>query len=354
MALSYRNAALGHAADPDPALVRALQTDLRALGYLGHTIDGQFGAGTQRAVRRLQHDLLHNTGASTGASTGDDGRAPLAMTDCNRGVTGITGMVDPALADSMEALLNEPDFPRLPHSNDPAAANRLLLATLVATASAVAPTPYLLAIFLQESRCRHYAVPDTNQDTDSYITIGLDSPPDTPDQVTSRGYGIGQYTLFHHPPRAAEVAALMDDPLRNANAAFTLLRSKFDHFLVGRTADTRADDRDAEHPLLDLRQCRYGPGDPRFLLACRDCAREARKIDIVPETPLHRQSTETYGQASAYRDPHYTGVPDRADFKCDWPYAVRRYNGSGANSYNYQARVLLALLASPPGSGGAA
>jgi hypothetical protein len=37
-------------------------------------------------------------------------------------------------------------------------------------------------------------------------------------------------------------------------------------------------------------------------------------------------------------------VPDRADFQCDWPYAVRRYNGGGPNSFNYQAIILLNLL----------
>jgi len=30
---------------------------------------------------------------------------------------------------------------------------------------------------------------------------------------------------------------------------------------------------------------------------------------------------------------------------CDWPYAVRRYNGSGLNSYHYQAKILLNVLA---------
>jgi hypothetical protein len=30
----------------------------------------------------------------------------------------------------------------------------------------------------------------------------------------------------------------------------------------------------------------------------------------------------------------------RAEIPCDWPYAVRRYNGSGINSYHYQVRIL--------------
>jgi hypothetical protein len=33
-------------------------------------------------------------------------------------------------------------------------------------------------------------------------------------------------------------------------------------------------------------------------------------------------------------------VPARERFGCDWPYAVRRYNGGGLPSYHYQARVL--------------
>ena len=39
------------------------------------------------------------------------------------------------------------------------------------------------------------------------------------------------------------------------------------------------------------------------------------------------------------------GVPDRAEFGCDWPYAVRRYNGSGPDSYHYQTTILLKLAA---------
>jgi hypothetical protein len=45
-----------------------------------------------------------------------------------------------------------------------------------------------------------------------------------------------------------------------------------------------------------------------------------------------------------YPTADYSGVPDRAEFLCDWPYAVRRYNGSGVDSYHYQTHVLLNLL----------
>ena len=108
-----------------------------------------------------------------------------------------------------------------------------------------------------------------------------------------------------------------------------------------------------QHPLLALRTCRYGPQDPRFLSACQGCARTARKLDIGPATPLFHLSAQTYGQATDYRDPSYAGTPDRADFPCDWPYAVRRYNGGGPNSFNYQARVLRNLLVQPAAAGSA-
>jgi hypothetical protein len=43
----------------------------------------------------------------------------------------------------------------------------------------------------------------------------------------------------------------------------------------------------------------------------------------------------------------YSRVPDRAQLGCDWPYAVRRYNGSGVNSYHYQFQVLQRLTRPP-------
>src|SRR5215831_6004483 len=89
---------LGHGRPNDPLLVRALQVDLRALGYLARGIDGDFGNLTERAVKALQLDLMHNSGAGT------DGDAPLAMTTFNRDqqgqplITAADGVVDQTLA----------------------------------------------------------------------------------------------------------------------------------------------------------------------------------------------------------------------------------------------------------------
>jgi peptidoglycan hydrolase-like protein with peptidoglycan-binding domain len=44
-------------------LVIDLQRDLRRLGYLARGINGEFGASTEKAIKALQFDLIHNGGA---------------------------------------------------------------------------------------------------------------------------------------------------------------------------------------------------------------------------------------------------------------------------------------------------
>jgi len=341
MTLPYRSAGLGGAAAASQTDVIAVQHDLRSLGYLAAGIDGVFGDGSRKAIRALQYDLLHNTGASTA----HDGSAPVAVMRYNRGVVSVTGVVDPQSADSIEAMLADPSFPKIPRSNTPASDNRAVLAQVAATRSTVAPIPFLLAIFQQESSGRHYAVPQ-HGNTDDFVIIGLDhNDQGSADHITSRGYGLGQYTLFHHPPRLSDLQDFVLSPANNVVKAEGELADKFAHFLTGTTPGTQAEERRVDHPIQQaLRPCRYKMSDPRYLSDCRACAQEARKLAIGPSTPLYAGSAQTYGQAKNYASPHYTGVPDRADFKCDWPYAARRYNGRGPDSYNYQARILRNLL----------
>jgi hypothetical protein len=322
-------------------VVRDLQRDLRALGYLHEGIDGAFREATELAVRRLQYDLLNNSGASTA----DDGAAPVAINSYNNGrVTGQTGEVDPGLAACIDDMLADPKFPKLPSAADPVVANRTARAAIAAAIGTPAPAPFLLAIFQQERGGKHFAEP-TAYDADSFVLIGLDAQPATPDQITSRGYGIGQYTLFHHPPRPDEVQDFIADPVRNVQQAFAELRDKFDHNVIGATQAAGADDRAADHPLLTaLRACRYQASDARYMGDCKTCAGQANKRDLAPTTPVYANASLTYGQAPQYAQTTYRSVPDRADFLCDWPYAVRQYNGGGADSYHYQARILMNLL----------
>jgi hypothetical protein len=348
MPLSYATAGLQRGAS-NSDLVRILQRDLRALGYLRQGIDGEFQGGTDLAVRRLQHDLLHNAGRSTA----NDGDAPVAISAYNQNrVTNETGRVDQGLAACIDALLSDPKVPKLPSAADAVAANRAARAAIAAGCSTLAPAPFLLAIFMQESNGRQFCEP-TAHDSDNFVMLGLDARPETPCTVTSRGYGIGQYTLFHHPPRSEEIASFIEDPLRNVEQAFVTLRAKFDGELCGGTPGTMADDRAAEHPSLALRRCRYRPGDARYLRDCRACALAAGKRDLTPDTPVYSGAAQRYGEAPHYAPTTYYDVPQRAAFLCDWPYAVRRYNGSGCDSYNYQARVLRNLLTIQPPAGAA-
>ena len=189
----------------------------------------------------------------------------------------------------------------------------------------------------------HFRVP-TAENGDDFIVVGLDRGNQvSPDSITSRGYGIGQYTLFHHPPRPDEVTSVMSDPARNVERAVRELREKFDHFVVGPTSATRADDRIAEIGTGPLRPCRFAPGDTRFQRDCDNCARLARTVTIETGMPCFPGSSLLFRPTPVHRETSYKNVPDRAQLGCDWPYATRRYNGGGVDSYHYQAQVLLKL-----------
>ena len=340
MASAYRNAGLAKGSAADHELVKALQRDLRALGYLRQSIDGDFGAGTHLAVCRLQHDLLHNDGSSTSG----DGNAPCAVRDFNAGrVTATDGVVAAGLADCIADLLAADAYPKLPSAADPRAANAAAVEQITNAPSTVAPTPFMLAMFRQESDLQHYHVPG-GANSDNFVTLGLDTKfEDQQNRVTSRGYGLGQFTIFHHPPRPAEVSDFIVDPVRNVARAHAEFREKFDKF-VASPLPVGAEDRHAEHPGEPLRMCKFAPSDPRFLRDCRTCAAEAPKLIIRADTPVMAGSATKYGDQTRYREYPLTGVPDRAALPCDWPHAARRYNGSGPLSYNYQSRILRNLV----------
>ncbi len=321
------------------AQIQDLQRDLRALGYFPGPVTGVFGGMTQRAVKGLQHDLINNTGASSQG----DGNAPVAVKDYNNGsVTVESGIVDQGLAACIAAILNDANFPKLPSSADPAIDNQNALAAAQAAAAGQVPVPFLLQIFQQESDQRHYQVP-SGANIDSFVTIGLDHNNNADGAaITSRGYGIGQTTLFHHPPTSDEVAGVITDPANNAAATIKEFRAKFDNYVNGPT--DRADDRIAEAGTGPLRLCKYQPTDPLYMTDCVNCCKAAGTFDIVAgTTPFYTGAEATYA-TTQYHKGSYTNVPVRANIPCDWPYAIRRYNGSGVNSYDYQAEVLLAIV----------
>jgi hypothetical protein len=322
--------------------IRELQRDLRSLGYLRSGVDGQFGSGTQQAVRSLQYDLINNRGASTGG----EGQAPIGVSAYNRGRVGaVTGECDQNLVACIGEALDDAAFPKLPSAADPKEANRAVVAKLREMTSTDAPIPFLIAMFRQESGLRHFNEPQ-GPNQDNFIIVGIDRNDADKDRITSRGFGIGQYTLFHHPPTDEEVRDFMLDPVRNVSKAVRELRDKYDHFVAGATPGLQADDRKGDGISGGLRICKYAATDPRYMDDCKNCAIAAGTQDIVSgQTVLYSGTTEKYEPTQYYKDASYAQVPVRGRIGCDWPYAMRRYNGSGINSFHYQARVLKFLLA---------
>jgi peptidoglycan hydrolase-like protein with peptidoglycan-binding domain len=330
--LPYLNTPLSRSNAPTE-LAKAAQRHLRQLGYLKRGIDGAFGRGTERAVRSLQFDLLYTDDRSKGA--------PVSIQGYNQSrVARITGRIDDGTAECIQEMLNDPRFPLLPSSPNPAAEN----AKINALTSDLVPMPYLRQILRQESDLRQFEVP-SGKDEDSFIVIGLDQNDSVnSDHITSRGYGAGQYTLFHHPPTPAEVSDFMLDIAANVKKAAEELRGKFDKYVNGRTGGTRADDRIAEFGGGALRVCKYAPDDPRHLTDCRQCMLDAGETDIVADqTPFHQGTSSRYHTTQYHKTTRLKEVPIRANVGCDWPYAIRRYNGSGVNSYWYQSKVLLRI-----------
>lgn len=177
--------------------IKDLQRDLRQFGYLFRWIDGGFGRGTERAVKALQHDLLSNFGHSTR----NDGDAPVSLIDYNKGrVVDVNGVVDQKLARCISDMLDDEQYPKLPFAENPEDANHEVVSQLDTMTSADVPLPFLKAIFKQESNLKHFYVP-RGADEDNYIVVGMDTNTGGKHIITSRGYGLGQFTLFHHPQK---------------------------------------------------------------------------------------------------------------------------------------------------------
>ena len=323
--------------------VRALQGDLRQLGYLKRRIDGKFGTGTELAIKALQYDLMHNDGSSRGG----DGKAPVSVLDYNRGrIVDVTGECDEKLARCIDDMLSDSKFLKLPRSLDPGEDNRKIASKIRSMSSIAVPVPFLMAVLKQESGIKHFNEPGKNDD-DTYITVGLDTNANDKYIITSRGYGAGQYTIFHHPPRREEIKGFILDVEKNLEKAISELRYKFDNFVKGKTSGTRADDRIAECGKGKLRLCRYGRTDLRYMSDCKTCMIDAGQREIrAGVTPFYKGSKHKFFPTHYYRTASYKSIPIRGKIRCDWPYAVRRYNGSGINSYHYQVRILRNILLS--------
>ena len=92
------------------------------------------------------------------------------------------------------------------------------------------------------------------------------------------------------------------------------------------------------------RTCKYQSDDPRHLTDCQQCMIDAGETDIIAGTTCwHVDTSRLYETTKYHKNTRLDGVPVRRNIGCDWPYALRRYNGGGVNSYWYQSEVLLRI-----------
>ncbi len=132
----------------------------------------------------------------------------------------------------------------------------------------------------------------------------------------------------------------MLDVRGNVELAVSHLREKFDTFVNG-SSDT-SDDRIQEFGRGPLRLCKYDATDARHMKDCVACLKDASAVTIESgKTPYFDGSRHVFKSTQYHEHDRLDGVPERAAIGCDWPYALRRYNGSGVNSFWYQAEVLL-------------
>ncbi len=322
----------------DPAIIIALREDLRALGYLHSGISANWSDKLDDAILALRIDLTLAAAPAVIRAFNVGGKVKATP------ATGAASDVEPDFADVLAAMIADPKLIKLPKSPNPSQANRDAIAAVNTINNHIAPTPFMLAMYRQESGSQHYYVPTANNN-DAYVVTGLDkNDKANPKRITSRGYGLGQFTIFHHPPTQSERQSFIVDPIGNVATAFQELRDKFDGFVVSPSPDRRADDRKAEFPISPLRLCRYTSADPRFMKDCRACAATAPKVNVVKGMPVFPGASLRFDASQYYADTAYNGVPDRRALGCDWPYAARRYNGSGINSFHYQHRILKNLL----------
>jgi hypothetical protein len=260
----------------------------------------------------LQFNLLNNSGTSSAAP--GDGSASVAVQNYNNGaVTGQTGILDQPLTACIASMLTDSSFPKVPNSTNPIGDNQAALAAVAAIFPPQVPVPFLMQTLSQESGQLHFHAPSTSN-ADNFVTIGLDqNNSSAPTAITSRGHGIEQYTLFHHPPAQSEVNGVIRDPVQNAVDAIQELLRKFNSYPIG--PSSTADDRIAEAGRGPLRFCQYQPSDPKYFWDCANCCRSAETVNIVAGvTPVFAGSAHgRLVQPASLRNAPATGSARRAD-----------------------------------------
>jgi hypothetical protein len=264
--------------------------------------------------------------------------------DWNQGrIKKVTGIVDKNLVQIIQSMLEASDeeFFKVPYTKTRKEINQKAIQLLNQQEDKIisqgVPPTFIKAILKQETGMAHY-------DIDGFVYVGCDET--SPTYVyKSRGWGMGQYTITHHPPTIKEAEEFINNPVNNIAKVVKELKEKFDLYIVSNSPAQRADERmgflreSSKHKYIigksrgnsPLIACKYEKSSPKYMKDCINCVKNARRED------------EWYGDLRWHKSSH-KNVPVWSDIPCDWPVAVRRYNGSGPNSFAYRAEILWHIL----------
>lgn len=246
----------------------------------------------------------------------------------------IDGVESPELLNIVEKMWEDPSIPVVSKVNNPDQANDQISSIMKTSLSKVFPNPLALAVLKQETHWKWFR-------SDGYPTVGLDfNNKSQPYVITSRGLFLSQRTIFNY-PFPQESLDSFDSVSEDLKFVINALDLKYKRYVVSADVRARDDLRFKSFGDQPLRGCKYEQSDERFMKDCKNCVWSGKLKDYKEGKSLIDVPGKWVLKPSIYhRNKDYLGYPDYEDFPCDYVYAIRRYNGSGVNSFHYLMRVL--------------
>lgn len=276
-----------------------------------------------RAVKSLQHEILSND----------------SLKKFNQGrVTAVDGESSLGILAVLQDMSKSPSLARLSPALNPSKGNQAMKERLSGYLNSKFPTPLVMAVLTQETNLKWYR-------KDGYPLVGLDYNSDEDYIITSRGLFYSQRTIFSYPISKKEFDS-MNDLESDMEFFFDHIFGKYQNFVVSSSAKARDDLRYSvpEFKDLDLRGCKYEESDSKYMKDCKACLKECPSKDYLMGDSLLGNGRWIIKPTHYHRIQDYEGFPDFHHFPCDYVFTIRRYNGSGINSFHYLMRVLAHLL----------
>lgn len=271
----------------------------------------------KRGIKSLQFELLYNPELSKINYTGK-----------------LDGERTHVLREALKKMWDCSDIPRITKVDNPSEANSKIREIIENKLKSSFPKPLVLAVLEQESNLMWYR-------KDGYPTIGLDyNNKVQPYVITSRGLFLSQRTVFDYPFKQEQLNQY-DSVEVDLNFVVDLLNLKYDKFIVSKDPKTNDDLRSSSFGSEDLRGCKYETSDSRYKSDCKNCVWSGDLRDYKKDRSVLGDKKQWVLKSSQYHKiKQYLQFPDYSKFPCDYLFSIRRYNGSGINSFHYLMRVL--------------